>query len=115
LWIREYSFGDLSILNAQLQSLVSISDYARIRGDADARAVATRMDTATRALLSRFDTGCWSRYSLDGADASLPYHRYHVALLQRLARDTRDPLWADTATRWSGYLNAGQPAGGTCA
>jgi hypothetical protein len=115
LWIREYSYGDLAILNAQLQSLVSISDYARITGDAGARGVAGRMDSATRALLSRFDTGCWSRYSLDGADASLSYHRYHVALLQRLARDTGDPLWTDTATRWDGYLQTGQPASGSCA
>lgn len=115
LWIREYSFSDMPILNAQLQSLISVSDYARIVGDAAAEAIAARMSVSSRALLARFDTGCWSRYSLDGSDASLSYHTYHVALLQLLAHDGTDPLWGDTATRWSGYLDAGKPVSGACA
>jgi hypothetical protein len=113
LWIREYSYSDMAILNAQLQSLVSISDYAEITGDTNAQAVAARMATAARALLSRFDTGCWSRYSLDGAFASL--HTYHVSLLRQLARSTGDRVWTDAASRWGSYLQAGQPAAGSCA
>jgi peptidoglycan hydrolase-like protein with peptidoglycan-binding domain len=115
LWIREYSQGDMAILNAQLQSLLSISDYAEITGDAAAVDVAASMATAARALLPRFDTGCWSRYSLDGSDASLGYHTYHVSLLKQLANKTGDPVWAGAATRWDGYLGAGQPAAGSCA
>jgi peptidoglycan hydrolase-like protein with peptidoglycan-binding domain len=112
LWIQEYSYGGLAILNAQLQSLLSLSDYVRVTGDRRAQAVTARMDLATRVLLSRFDTGCWSRYALDGAPASLHYHRYHVSLLQSLARSTGDPLWTETAARWDGYLRAGEPSGG---
>jgi peptidoglycan hydrolase-like protein with peptidoglycan-binding domain len=115
LWIREYSYSDMAILNAQLQSLVSISDYAAITEDTNAKAVAARMATAARALLPRFDTGCWSRYSLDGAFASLHYHTYHVSLLRKLARSTGDPVWTDAASRWGSYLQAGQPAAGSCA
>jgi peptidoglycan hydrolase-like protein with peptidoglycan-binding domain len=115
LWIREYSQNDMAVLNAQLQSLISISRYAEIADDAEAQALATRMTAAARALLARFDTGCWSRYSLDGAFASLHYHTYHVALLRELARVTQDPLWSDTATRWGDYLSAGEPASGRCA
>jgi peptidoglycan hydrolase-like protein with peptidoglycan-binding domain len=115
LWIREYSQSDMAILNAQLQSLASISDYAEITGDANAQAVTARMVTATRALLPRFDTGCWSRYSLDGAFASLHYHTYHVSLLRQLARSTGDPAWTDAASHWGSYLGAGEPAAGRCA
>jgi peptidoglycan hydrolase-like protein with peptidoglycan-binding domain len=115
LWIREYSHSDMAILNAQLQSLLSISDYAEITGDAAAAHVAASMATAARALLPRFDTGCWSRYSLDGSDAALGYHTYHVSLLKKLAHKTGDPVWTSAATRWDGYLRAGQPAAGSCA
>jgi D-glucuronyl C5-epimerase-like protein/putative peptidoglycan binding protein len=108
LWIREYSYTDMAILNAQLQSMVSLHDYVKRTGDEAARSALTRMDGATRAVLSQFDTGCWSRYSLGGSPASLSYHRYHVSLLKQLAEKTGDPLWSTTASRWEGYLAAGQ-------
>jgi peptidoglycan hydrolase-like protein with peptidoglycan-binding domain len=107
LWIREYGFADTAILNAQLQSIVSLSEYVEVSGDEGARAVVTRMATAARALLHEFDTGCWSRYSLDGAPASTTYHTYHVSLLRQLARRTGEALWSETGTRWNGYLRAG--------
>ncbi|MDP8944102.1 MAG: peptidoglycan-binding protein [Actinomycetota bacterium] len=99
-WVREYSFGDMVILNAQLQTLLSVSDYADRADDAQARAFAGRLATATRSLLPRFDSGCWSLYSLGGAPASRHYHRYHVAMLGQLARKTRERIWSETARRW---------------
>ena len=107
LWIREYGFADTAILNAQLQSIVSLSEYVDLTGDEDARAVVEEMTAAARALLPRFDTGCWSRYSLDGSPASTSYHTYHVSLLRQLARRTGEALWSETAARWKGYLRAG--------
>jgi hypothetical protein len=107
LWIREYGYSDMPILNAQMQSLLSLYDYVKITGDAGARAYTTKQAAATRALLARFDTGCWSRYSLDGSPASLDYHKYHVALLEKLARATGESLWATTGARWKGYLQSG--------
>jgi hypothetical protein len=105
LWIREYGFSDIAILNAQLQSLVSLADYADRSRDPDARRVVGSLDAATRALLPRFDTGCWSLYSLGGSPASLHYHRYHVQLLGQLAK--RDAFWRETRDRWAGYLRSG--------
>jgi peptidoglycan hydrolase-like protein with peptidoglycan-binding domain len=107
LWIREYEFADTAILNAHLQSIVSLSEYVDLTGDEDAGAVVAGMTAAARALLSRFDTGCWSRYSLDGSPASTSYHTYHVSLLRQLARRTGEALWSETAARWKGYLRAG--------
>lgn len=60
-WVREYSFSDIAVLNAQLQSLVSISEYARLTGDTRATAFTRKLDIASRALLPGLDTGCWSR------------------------------------------------------
>ena len=101
-WILEYAFSDMLILNAQLQSLVSLRRYVATTGDLEARAFAGQLETASRALLSRFDTGCWSLYSLGGAPASPHYHRYHVSLLEKLAATTREAPWGEVARRWSG-------------
>ncbi|MGH2996190.1 MAG: D-glucuronyl C5-epimerase family protein [Gaiellaceae bacterium] len=103
LWIREYGFSDSAILNAQLQSLVAVSEYAETTGDAWARMVAAELSQAAQALLPRFDTGCWSLYALDGNPASPGYHSYHVRLLRKLARGTDEVVWRETAARWEQY------------
>jgi hypothetical protein len=104
-WVREYSFNDAVILNAQLQSLASLLDYARIVKDSDAVTFVAGLARASRALLPRFDTGCWSRYLLGGGAASRHYHEYHVALLKLLAARTGASVYRDAATRWAGYLD----------
>jgi peptidoglycan hydrolase-like protein with peptidoglycan-binding domain len=109
LWIREYGFSDMAVLNAHLQSLVSLGDYVRISGDPAATATLGRMNTAARSLLPQFDTGCWSLYSLGGSPASLHYHTYHVELLRQLAATTGDSFWKQTEDRWRGYLASGGP------
>lgn len=109
LWIREYGFSDMAVLNAQLQALVSLHDYVEITHDEAAGAAVAKMTSATRRLLGQFDTGCWSRYSLGGSPASLHYHTYHVQLLKEVAANTADALWATTAARWEGYLRSGGP------
>lgn len=108
-WVREYGFSDTAILNAQLQSVVSLLEYVELTDDPGAQAFTERMLTATREQLPQFDTGCWSLYSLDGSNASPSYHSYHVRLLRRLARLTGDPLWQETAGRWAGYQRRGGP------
>ena len=102
IWIREYGFSDIVILNAQLQTLLSLSRYAETTGDLEARAFAGDLETASRALLPRFDAGCWSLYSLGGGNASPHYHAYHVSLLEQLAAKTGEPPWAEVARRWAG-------------
>jgi peptidoglycan hydrolase-like protein with peptidoglycan-binding domain len=106
-WIREYSFSSLLILNAQLQTFLLVRDYARTSGDGAAAALAGRLETAARRLLPRFDTGCWSRYSLGGSPASQHYHAYHIRLLRQIAAATGQRSWATVADRWQGYLHHG--------
>ena len=106
-WIQEYGHSDMPILNAHLQSIVSLDAYVRITGDERAGAFTDNMAAAARSLLHRFDTGCWSRYSLDGSPANAHYHAYHIELLGHLARIREEPIWGETARRWSAYEGAG--------
>jgi hypothetical protein len=102
VWVREYGFTDMAVLNAQLQSLVSLKNYSALTGDATGLVAA--LERASKALLRKFDTGCWSRYSLWGRDAPVRYHAYHVELLTKLAARDPDPLWRRTRDRWERYL-----------
>jgi peptidoglycan hydrolase-like protein with peptidoglycan-binding domain len=106
-WIQEYSFSDTAILNAQLESTVALREYAELTGNEEAGAYVAGLSDTTKSVLDEFDTGCWSLYSLGGKAASSMYHTYHVHLLERLGRLTRDPVYRETGQRWRGYLDAG--------
>ena len=103
-WIREYSFTHQAILNAQLESILAIESYARIVRSGAAYRVAGDLELAARTLLPRFDLGCWGRYELGGAPASVHYQTYHVDLLRRLAATHTEPIWRVTYLRWSRCL-----------
>jgi peptidoglycan hydrolase-like protein with peptidoglycan-binding domain len=105
--VREYSWSDEAILNAQLQSIVSLSYYAAAAPDPRAAAFVQRLAKGARAMLPELDTGSWSRYSIGGEDASRHYHCYHVSLLSQLAKlYPRDAVWSRYRTRWQGYADA---------
>ncbi|HXV33904.1 MAG TPA: D-glucuronyl C5-epimerase family protein [Gaiellaceae bacterium] len=106
-WVQEYSFSDLAVLNAHLQSILSLLDYVELTGDEKARAYAAELDRTARSALPSLDTGCWSLYSLGGRPATVAYHSYHVDLLDRLAARTGSDVYRDTGARWRGYLEAG--------
>jgi D-glucuronyl C5-epimerase C-terminus len=112
-WIRLYGFDYETVLNAQLQAVLSLSEYTRTTGDQRAAALAQRMAAAARAFLPRFDTGDWSLYELRGPHASLDYEQYVTTLLARLAAQTQDSFWADAAQRFQHYLGAPQLTEGT--
>jgi len=101
-WIRLYSDDDATVLNAQLQSAISLADYAELTHDAAAAGYADRLLETAKAMLPRFDTGHWSRYSL-GEEATLHYQDYVVGLLKTLTTRTGDPAWSDAAKRFQLY------------
>ncbi|HEY2570442.1 MAG TPA: D-glucuronyl C5-epimerase family protein, partial [Solirubrobacteraceae bacterium] len=100
-WIRLYSFQSLRVLNAQLQAVISLESYATTAEDADAAALAARMQRAAAATLPSFDTGYWTYYSLPHEPSPLDYQQYVVQLLKKLA--PADPRFADAATRIGAY------------
>jgi hypothetical protein len=101
-WIRLYSFSSIAVLNAQLQSVLSLETYAKASGDATAAALASRLEQAAAATVSRFDTGYWTAYSLGGGPTPLSYQKFIVQLLNRLAPD--DPRFAQAGARFAAYL-----------
>jgi hypothetical protein len=103
-WIRLYSFSGLTVLNAQLQAIVSLEDYATATGDTAAASLAAQLQEATAELLPRFDTGYWSLYSLDGDEAPLGYHKFVVRLLTTLAKRTGDETIGKYAQQFGGDL-----------
>jgi hypothetical protein len=89
-WIRLYAFQSLAVLNAQLQAVISLRDYATAAEDTAAETLATRMQNSAAAMLPRFDTGYWTYYSLAHDPSPLDYQQYVVQLLAKLAAsDTR--------------------------
>jgi hypothetical protein len=103
-WIRHYAFSDLIVLNSQLQTVVSLQDYATQTGDQKAASLAAQLQASARAMLPRFDTGAWSLYSLGGSEAPLDYHKYVVRLLTTLAKRTQDPTFVSYAQRFGDDL-----------
>jgi D-glucuronyl C5-epimerase C-terminus len=103
-WIRLYAFNNDTVLNAQLQTIVSLQDYATQTKDPAAAALASQLQAAAVAMLPRFDTGYWSLYSLGGGEAPLDYHKYVVRLLTMLAKRTADPTLALYGQRFSNDL-----------
>jgi D-glucuronyl C5-epimerase C-terminus len=101
-WIRLYSQSSEVVLNAQLQSAISLADYAVLADDTSASGYAGRLLTAAKAMLPSFDTGHWSRYSLH-YEADLHYQDYVIELLKTLAKRTADPAWQAAADRLALY------------
>ena len=102
-WIRLYGFNGEVVLNAQLQAILSLLEYAKSSNDAAAAALAQRLIATTQALFPRFDTGDWSRYELGGAYATREYQKFVTDLLAKLARQTGDPFWVDDVAAFHAY------------
>lgn len=102
-WIRLYSFNGETVLNAQLQALLSLQEYGEAAADLGAQTLAQQMLAAVRTLFWRFDTGDWSLYELGGGYAPRSYQIFVTTLLGKLASQTQDPFWQDAATRFVNY------------
>src|SRR5262249_4347252 len=103
-WIRLYGFNGQIVLNAQLQSILSLLEYANTTGDEEAVTAAQQLTATTQLLFPRFDTGDWSRYQLGGAYASREYQKFVTDILASLARKTQDPFWLATSQRFHAYF-----------
>jgi hypothetical protein len=101
-WIRLYSQSSEVVLNAQLQSAISLADYGQLAGDSAATDYSNRLLAAAQSMLPAFDTGHWSRYSLH-SESDLHYQDYVIDLLKQLAKRTGDPTWQEAADRFALY------------
>jgi hypothetical protein len=100
-----YSFAPrMRVLNAFLQSLVGILDFAKATGDPRAQALFNAGNVAALRELPRFDTGAWSLYSQGGAESTLNYHELVTGFLGSLCARTANPAYCSLQTRFTAYL-----------
>jgi hypothetical protein len=100
----QYSFAPhTDIINAFLQTLIGLHDYARASGDAVAQRLFAAGDAQARAELPSFDTGAWSLYQ-PGVEDDLSYHELVTGFLQQLCASTAGPVYCQTAQRFQSYL-----------
>ncbi len=100
-WIRLYSFDHAVVLNAQLQTAISLASYAKLAADNAAASLAASLQTAAAHALPSFSTGYWSYYQLPDDLSPVSYQDYVVQLLQTLARS--DDRFSSAATQFASF------------
>ncbi|MFL5842794.1 MAG: D-glucuronyl C5-epimerase family protein [Thermoleophilaceae bacterium] len=99
-----YSFAPgLRVINAHLQALVGLYDFAQITGDARALGLFQQGDAEAQAVLPQYDTGLWSMYD-QNHESDLSYHNLVTGFLGNLCKRTATPLYCDTAARFKADL-----------
>ncbi|MEY2442990.1 MAG: hypothetical protein QOJ46_2416, partial [bacterium] len=90
-----YSFAPgMRVLNGFTQAVNGLHDFALLANDAEGKALFAAGEAQLRAELPAYDTGAWSRYSLN-TEADLSYHKlardFLANLCQRLTEDAARP------------------------
>src|SRR3954454_13137634 len=96
------------VLNAFLESIIGLFDYAKVSKDKTARALWVTCAHEARGELPHYDTGRWSRYSLGGPLASTDYHKLVVDFLAKLCSHLGGP-YCTYHDKFKGYLQRGHP------
>lgn len=105
----QYSFAPrLYIINAFLQSLIGLYDYAEITGDKTTLKLFEAAEPEARKELPANDTGDWSTYSYHGAESTREYHEllreFSASMCSRMHSDktVRQP-YCDAARNFLAY------------
>jgi hypothetical protein len=99
----QYSFAPhVDIINAFLQALIGLYDYAHASGNPLAQRLFAVGDAQARTELPRFDTGAWSLYQ-PGVEDSLDYHMLVTGFLDQLCSRTSAPVYCTTAQHFHTY------------
>jgi len=102
-WFLLYPFNPSQrILNGHLQAMIGLSDYATITGDPEALSLVQDGINAVVPLLSKFDTGAWSRYQY-GQEADLGYHDLMTTQLNKLSNRTALQIFRDYGSKFRNY------------
>ena len=100
-----YSFAPgLRVLNAFLQAITGLYDYAHLNDDRRARRLFRAGDRRARRDTPRYDTGSWSYYALPLKNlASWDYHVLQTGFLENLCERTGARVYCRTARRFARY------------
>ena len=100
----QYTFEpNTLILNAFLQSLIGLYDYAQVSHDPLAQQLFAAGNAEAESEVPRFDTGAWSLYQ-PGIEDTLSYHELVTGFLQELCTRTEAPVYCVTAQHFTAYL-----------
>jgi hypothetical protein len=103
-WYVQYTFAPgAGILNAFLQSLIGLYDYAQVSGDPLAKRLFAAGNAEAEAEVPHFDTGAWSLYQ-PGVEDSLSYHELVTGFLQQLCSRTGASAYCTAARHFTVYL-----------
>ena len=100
-----YTFNpDLRVINAFLQAIIGLYDFAELTGDPRARALYESGEAQARVETPRYNTGQWSLYSLS-RESDLGYHKLTRDFLERLCDRLGAPVYCDTASAFTEQLS----------
>ena len=100
----QYTFTpSTSIINAFLQSLIGLYDYAQVSLDPVAQQLFNAGNAEAQAEVPNFDTGAWSLYQ-PGIEDTLSYHQLVTGFLQQLCQRTQATAYCVTAQHFTTYL-----------
>jgi hypothetical protein len=100
----QYSFAPgTAIINAFLQALIGLYDYAHVSSDPQAAALFAAGNAEALAEVPLYDTGAWSLYQ-PGLEDSLSYHELVTGFLAKLCQLTGAPVYCTTADHFQAYL-----------
>ena len=93
------------VINAFLQSLIGLDDYAHTSRSALAARLFAAGNAEAQAEVPQFDTGAWSLYQ-PGIEDNLSYHDLVTGFLQRLCAMTTASVYCSTGAHFEHYLKA---------
>jgi D-glucuronyl C5-epimerase C-terminus len=100
----QYTFApNLLIINADLQTLIGLYDYAQVSGSTTAQKLFAKGNAEAIAALPSFNTGAWSLYQA-GSEDDLSYHELVTGFLQELCTLTATPIYCTTAQQFTADL-----------
>jgi hypothetical protein len=99
-----YSFARrMYVMNAFLQALNGLHDYALITNDEHAYSLYLTGLEAARKETPQSDTGAWSLYQLGGHESNLSYHLLLRDFLSDLCDNNREAVFCDTRDHFTAY------------
>ncbi len=101
----QYSFAPrLFVINAFLQSVIGLYDYAAITGDPTADRLWRQAEPEARAELPRNDTGDWSTYSYGGRESTREYYDLLLEFTTGLCHRLQVDVYCNTTRNFRDYL-----------
>ncbi len=99
----QYTFAPkISIINAFLQTLIGLDDYALESDNPVAMRLFEAGNAEAMAEVPHFDTGAWSLYQ-PGIEDDLSYHELVTGFLAQLCTMTSAPVYCTTAKHFRAY------------